>query len=467
VTIFRIACVAGALLVVVGGQTPAAAAVPNWTYVRQPLPPTHQGFGFARDIHCRSASECVEVGYYESTDVDFNQRAFIATITANHASAVTAPLPPGALRAHNDPPVLEKTDCPTSGACLAVGTYPTTRGSLPLLETQTSSGWQPSTFRIDGLSDLQHVACGASCLALGQSFQPPGYVLLAQSGGGWTQPTITVPARYELNGLEDVACAPTGSCYAFGYLADARNALRGAILVPRAGGYQARFLPAPPGGWSSGDRVTKMACWADGQCAVVVTYDDGAHVVVETLSGDDLTAVPISLPSQVLTAGPPVLIGDMSCSGSGTCAVVGVYGRDDPDNGLPFFGGLLITRQSGEWSAQVAPTPPGEADARPELDRVSCSSNGACAAAGTAYPWVDGPYGALVETYSAGAWTARDIGVPDAGQPVTDEYATLAGVGCAEATCVATGGYGATDSQGHEVGGPVLARTRHLTSWSR
>jgi hypothetical protein len=134
--------------------------------------------------------------------------------------------------------------------------------------------------------------------------------------------------------------------------------------------------------------------------------------------------------------------------------VTGVY-----SNALRSFQGLLLTGHGSSWSATKAPVPPGFAtDPDPDLTDVGCASATVCLATGSYLDSSGNEQGLLLARHGA-SWSASKAPRPAgaaAGQP-----ASLVGVACPAAACVAVGQY--TASSGSTQG---LLLTGSRSSWS-
>ncbi|HAM02769.1 MAG TPA: hypothetical protein DCQ30_11195, partial [Acidimicrobiaceae bacterium] len=124
---------------------------------------------------CPDSGFCVAVGEYEDTSSAFV--GLIETMSSGTWSAMTMPV--AGLNPPAVPPQgsLSDVKCPTSGSCIAVGSYYVS-GSEGLIETLSSGTWSATTAPLSGLSPaagatpdayLARLACSSSgsCVAVG------------------------------------------------------------------------------------------------------------------------------------------------------------------------------------------------------------------------------------------------------------------------------------------------------------
>lgn len=155
---------------------------------------------------------------------------------------------------------------------------------------------------------------------------------------------------------------------------------------------------------------------------------------------------------------PQAVLNSVSCSAAGACSAVGFYFGQDGDRQ-----GLLSTESAGLWAPGTEVTPPGDADANPQVDvyAVSCASAGNCTAVGT-YDDSSGHAQGLLLTESGGVWSAATKAALPSGA-ASDPAAALDAVSCASAgDCTAVGTY--RDSSGDQQG--LLLTESGVTSWT-
>jgi hypothetical protein len=136
----------------------------------------------------------------------------------------------------------------------------------------------------------------------------------------------------------------------------------------------------------------------------------------------------------------------VACPSAGSCVAVGYY-LDTSS----FREGLIETENNGVWTASkvnLTQLPAGARD--PILDSVTCSAAGSCVAVGD-YGDAGAHQQGLIETYSAGTWTASTLSLAGLPSTATDPVVAATSVACADAQdCVGVGRYydGSSDQQG-------------------
>jgi adhesin/invasin len=233
--------------------------------------------------------------------------------------------------------------------------------------------------------------------------------------------------------LEGVACTAVGSCVAVGRYLDASGATQG-LVEQLSGGVWAPSRVALPGdavatGTSAYAQLSAVACPAAGSCTAVGLYSPsagGEQALIDTQVGGNWSSATAPLP--VAASGSQFL--SLACPADGSCVAAGTYLVGG--NHL----GLIDSLSGGVWTGSALPVPPGTSSMASIVNNdlaVSCPSVGSCVIAGTTF---DGNYEGLLDTLSAGMWTATPVSTPNG--PSTDVQ--LTSVACTDPnTCVATG----------------------------
>lgn len=207
----------------------------------------------------------------------------------------------------------------------------------------------------------------------------------------------------------------------------------------------AGLSPAPTAPVGDGVVLGSVSCPAAGSCVAVGHYANATTGIVplaETLSGGPWTAT--AVPTSGLN--PPeknsASLTKVSCPTAGTCVAIGTYLAAPND-----LQSVIATLSGGSWTAMTAPAP--AANGLVELLGLSCPAAGSCVAAGY-YRDLSGSLHPLLDTLSAGTWTAADLPVSGLSPPPAPSV-TLRLVSCPVAgSCAATGVY--TDTSGHRQG---------------
>ncbi len=448
------AALVAALLWVGLGVAPALAAGATWTFTVASGSQEQD----TQAIVCPGVHRCVAVGWQTVLPSGL-YRPSIDVVTPQGSSHVVPGLPSDAqtdTRAHA---VLTDVACSSVDSCVAVGSYYGTEGyDIPLLETWNGSEWVPRGLHLLRQSvKFNHVGCAGDFCAASGAASDGRPVLVSADAGVWQQVPIDDPSWPDIT-IVDVGCTGDAPCYAFasGYPGDGPAAAL-VIQSTTAGTAKITKLPSPPG--ANGVSPLVFSCYASG-CAGLSGYanDDfgPTKIAAVTLADGHWTVAHLALP-KTINSNPPLRLYDLSCNSLGsTCAAVGVYGRDDPELGDPYVGGLVLTRVDGTWRARNAPQAPSSKNWSPQLISVSCTTNDTCAASGYSRPDAHYTAGALVESYGDGRWTPRELRRPD-GTP-SDAYAFGGLIGCNTTFCVGSAGYATPDGGG----GPAWIRTTNL-----
>jgi len=163
-----------------------------------------------------------------------------------------------------------------------------------------------------------------------------------------------------------------------------------------------------------------------------VTIDDVKHGGGGGGGGGSWTATKAPLPPDA-RANPSSDLESVACPSVTFCVAAGHY------SGTGFDDGLLEARSGSTWTVTKAPLP-AHTSANPDvtLDSTACAEAGSCTAVGN-YTDSSGNAEALIETLSAGTWTATEAPQPSAS---SDQGASLSSIECpSPSSCVAVGGY--------------------------
>lgn len=137
---------------------------------------------------------------------------------------------------------------------------------------------------------------------------------------------------------------------------------------------------------------------------------------------------------------PGVTINAAVCPAAGSCVAVGSFGTRNAGS----TEGEILVQSAGTWSATVAPVPSNAAKTQEtSIQHIACWAAGGCVATGS-YIDTSGDTDVVIETLSAGKWTAQEAPVPSGAGLPPDPAVT--GLACTAANdCFAIGSYaGAT-----------------------
>ena len=452
------------------GLGPSAAANPDVNFGKV------VGGATTEPLTCPSAGSCVAVGNY--VDSSGYLQGQIETLSGGTWTVATAPLTGLNPIANVNPNVyFYALSCPTTGSCVAVGSYAdASYNQQGLIETLTGGIWTATTAPLGGLSpvastdptvSLTGLSCPAidSCVAVGMytdtSVSYDG-LIEALAGGSWTATSAPLgglsSAVTPRSLLLGVACSSTGSCVAGGQYQDNSNDYQGLIETLASGSWTA--TSAPLGGLSSaastdpGGLLRSVSCPSTGSCVAVGQYNASSSTqgLIETLTGGIWTATTAPLGGLSPAAGSPPVdpLATLSCAATGSCVAVGMY-TDASDNQQ----GLIETLTGGIWTATTAPlgglSPAAGTDPAVTIGNQACTTTTSCVAVGS-YTDTSGNQQGLIETLTGGIWTATTAPLgglsPAAG---TKPAESLVGLSCpGTGSCVAVGSY--TDTSGNQQG---------------
>ncbi|MGH9016692.1 MAG: putative Ig domain-containing protein, partial [Acidimicrobiales bacterium] len=245
-------------------------------------------------VSCPAAGSCVAIGGYD--DTAGHAQGLIETLSAGVWTPLEAPLPADADQpAHEFPTVsLSGLACPQAGSCVIVGSYPVSAGNVGLIETLSGATWTasqaplptatPPPFSDDSLTAVSCPTTDA-CVAVGTDADhvtDNAGVIDTLSAGTWTTSEAPLPPDASTSGpspLSAVACAGPGSCVATGAYIDAGDTRQGLLetLSEPMASTGSLTTAAPTGatiqlGQSDADAARVEGSPADGSPGGVVTF---------------------------------------------------------------------------------------------------------------------------------------------------------------------------------------------------
>ncbi|HEY5287888.1 MAG TPA: hypothetical protein VIJ50_12350 [Solirubrobacteraceae bacterium] len=298
---------------------------------------------------CTSPGNCVlSGGYYDTANV---AHAMLVTETNGTWGQGVAIAPPANV-SHTDPASqpdnLDSLACSSAGSCVALGYYVTNTNEFSMMGVvETHGAWGPATAialpankssQEDSLFGHTHMACHASgsCVAVGDYENTAGNregFVVSESGGLWgaaTPITLAVPTFDE--GLESVACPPSGACVAVA--ADS-------VATEVDGAWPASTtqvevaLPAdanePPGGGQF--FLSSIACPAAAACVAAGDYD-GIDTGIRPMIVNETNGGPYS--GAIAKTGP-LLENTLSASVGGTAEFSGTITPGNLASGLEWW----------------------------------------------------------------------------------------------------------------------------------
>ncbi|HMD45334.1 MAG TPA: IPT/TIG domain-containing protein, partial [Acidimicrobiales bacterium] len=428
----------------------------TWSATAGP-PPSGAILHYLQNVACPSTTSCEASGTYDAAG---GVASMIDTLASGTWSVVTPPEPADASSPANFS--LGAPSCPAVGSCVDVGEYENSSGwNVLLIETLSGGSWTATAGPVPagaatGLSWFYGSACTAvgSCVAVGyytdgsHKFTP---VIDTLSGGTWSALQGPEPANAGTDAggtanarLNAVACGAAGSCAAVGYYNDTNGKSWGLIETLSSGTWTATAATEPANAGTDGAGTqfahqSFVACASSSACTSVGIYEDTNardEGLIETYSGASWAATEAPQPASPSTD-PYLVVKAVSCTSVSACHGAGTYA-----DGSGRTWGLLQSEAGGVWSATSAPEPNGAGtDANgnefASLSAINCPSAAVCVAVGS---YEDSSYSTwgLIETLSAGTWTATKAPLPAGG----GLQASLAAVTCtAVGSCIAVGTY--------------------------
>jgi hypothetical protein len=358
--------------------------------------------------------------------------------------------------------VVFSLSCAAAGSCAAGGSYESGSGiDQAFVVDETHGSWGraeevPGTAALNagGGAFVFSLWCAAagSCSAGGAYVDSSGRIqafVVDETDGTWGK-AEEVPGTATLNGdgfaqVTTLSCGSAGNCAAGGSYRDSSNDDE-AFVVDETDGTWGKAEEVPGTATLNGDGlayVDALSCGSAGNCAAGGTYfDRSAHtqafVVAET-DGLWRTAVEVPGTAELNTGGDAgayaVSCVPSSCTAGGAYTGAGGHAR-------PF----VVDETGGTWGTADEVPHPAALNAGATVDALSCTSTGACGAAGT---YVDGSghFQAFVDDETAGSWGEAEE-VPGTATLNSGKNAQLVAISCTSTGNCAAGGF-YTDAAGH------------------
>jgi hypothetical protein len=347
-----------------------------------------------------------------------------------------------------------QVSCGSAGNCAAGGFYHDRHGHGQGFVVSKRNGVWARAIEVPGLAALRKgtkarvlsVSCSLrrNCAAGGFYGDGAGHqqgFVVSEKNGVWGR-AIEVPGLGALNAggfahVVSVSCGSPGSCAAGGFYADRPNHFQG-FTVNEENGVWGQVVEVPglealnAGGFA---QLVSVSCGSGSSCAAGGAYRDGHdHMqgfVVSEKNGVWGQAIEVPGLGALNTSGGAGVV-QVSCGSAGNCAAGGFYAGAN--------GGFVVSEKNGVWG-QAIEVPGLAALAGPhsaDVDSVSCSSAGNCAAGGGYQAGHAGDRGFVVSEKN-GVW-GQAIEVP--GLQALGKYAGVVTVSCASpGNCAAGGGY--------------------------
>jgi hypothetical protein len=402
------------------------------TTVIAPLPSDAEGSGqnvYVDSSTCPALNGCISVGNY----LDANSRwwGVIWSQSGTSWTQTEAPEPSNAGHSATTQNAEFGTEtcgieayscnaisCPSASFCIAVGQYEDTAGYLyPLIDSWNGSTWSAVT--------------------------PPALLSTA----------ATEASTHEFSALQSVDCTSSTFCVAVGSYVDTAAHTEPLIETLNGTTWSALAAPVPSTADTTSHphgALYNVNCASASFCVATGVFNDMADYnpgLLEQWNGTSWTALPAPAPSNVGTDGAFLYVNPYSaaCASATACQVVGSY-----DDTSGHQRALIDSWNGTAWSANEGPEPNDHgsgADQFAQLEWVSCPSATSCVAGGE-YVNTGGREVALLDSLSAGTWTGAAGPQPSNGAPVASEGSILYTVDCPTVSyCVASGNYEVPGSQ--------------------
>lgn len=351
--------------------------------------------------------------------------------------------------------------CPGAGSCAAGGFFDDRAShQQPFVVHQAKGIWGKAeevpgiaTLNAGGLAQLYSVSCASAgnCAAGGyykdRSDQSQAFVV-NEVGGVWHKAEevpglASLDAGESFQGLtqvDSISCASAGNCAASGLFADSAGFTK-AFVVNEVNGkwHTAEEVPGMATLNHGYAEATSVSCAEAGDCAAGGYYADGsgneqAFVVNETNGNwGNADEVPGTV---TLNSDGYAGVSSLSCSSAGNCGAGGFY-----EDGSGFVQLFVVDEVDGSWgnAKEVPHIATLNADGLAEINSLSCSSAGNCAAGGY-YRDGSNHFQAFVVNELMGTWgSAKEV---PGTATLNKTYAKVSSLSCASAgTCAAGGLY--------------------------
>jgi hypothetical protein len=359
-------------------------------------------------VSCAATGYCAAGGFYSNGRGGGLAQLFVVTErNGRWGKAIEIP-GLGALNKGGDAEDVS-VSCGSAGNCAAGGSYEDGLQNYQGFVATEQNGRWGKAIEVPGLgalnagdaaiADVTSVSCASAgnCAAGGnyqdKSERNQGFVVTERNGRWGT--AIEVPGLGALNTgatpfnndatVGTVSCPSAGNCAASGYYSTRGQRFHGFVADERNGRWaKATEVPGLDALSTSGDAgVDSLSCPSAGNCTADGTYTPirnrtrGFVAAERNGRWGKATEVP---GLDALSTGGNAGVDSVSCSHAGNCAAGGFY-RDKSGNGQVF----VINERNGRWGKVI--DVPGLATLNTgqgaEIDSVSCSPAGNCAAGGS------------------------------------------------------------------------------------
>ena len=331
-------CVTAVLVLAAAGP---AAAAGGWT-VQYPQNPAGSIDSSLDGVSCAVSPTCIAVGGYyvpaSNTDLslaeEWNGSSWVIQPTPNPSGSVSAGF--------------VAVSCPVTTHCAAVGGYSTvtTGADSPLAERWNGTAWaiQSTPALADG-GDFSGVSCPSTsaCIAVGTAYTSNNTDNLAEewNGAKWARQTVPTPAGGA--GLSAVSCPSVSYCVAVG----GTNRDKPYAVIWNGTTWSAVPVPPPAGEPLSG--LAAVSCSSASACTATgsaIGSGNGTQVLVERWNGTTWAI------QQAPDQGANSQLVAVSCPSATSCTAIGDSGG--------VSGVTLAEGWNGSaWTIESTPAPNG------------------------------------------------------------------------------------------------------------
>jgi hypothetical protein len=307
--------------------------------------------------------------------------------------------------------------CVSAKDCEAAGSY----YNAAAKQVSLAEAWNGTSWKIQATPNpagsaitLTGVSCVSASFCEASGSKDNGSAAFAEKWNGTAWQLQSAPGK---GALAAVSCVSASFCEAVGTKATTSGT---GPLAEKWNGtaWSTQALPAPAG--ASLSAATGVSCTSVNLCEAVGTYNqDTAFAAIWNGSSWKLQAVP-SPAGAVAT-----VLNGVSCPAAGACEAIGLQESSSSS------GPLAEVWNGTAWAVQATPLPAGAVAG--SLAGVSCTSAGACTAAGYYFDASETEL-TLAEVWNGTSWTVQSTPNPYSADD------TFSGVSCGAASaCTAVG----------------------------
>lgn len=372
-----------------------------WALDTVPLPAGTVGSAF-ESVSCVAGGSCTAVGNYEKSSHPNKGWPLAESWNGTAWAVETVPIRPGSSTSF-----FEAVSCLTMQACGAVGTYSHGATSIAVVfaESWDGSTWSLQSSRSPAgaaLTDLEAVSCPSSnaCIAVGSFSNPAGVdltMVLYWDGATWKLHVPASPPGSRATELTAVSCISAVDCVAVGSFLDSSRV--GQMLAESWNGSSWTVQPTPNPAGAMDSTLSGVSCDSADTCVAVGSYADANGTGLSVAESWDGTSWSLGTVPSPDGAGESRLAG-VSCLSVTSCIAVGSY-ADSDGQGRP----LAELWDGTSWTVMAVPSP--HAATFSVLSSVSCTASW-CAAVGI-YGSRRGEQKPLAEIWDGTSWQVQSV----------------------------------------------------------